>query len=166
MAVVGTMQVTGFKELQSALKRLPANVARKVSRRAMRRGAVIIQQDAKRRAPVDTGGLRKNLKVVESGRASRQGVVLFRVRTSKGARHAYLMEYGTLPRIIKVAKYYDEATGRWRLIKNVRAGAVQARPFMRPAFDTKKQEAVRAIETTLKQGIELEARLLAAKGGR
>lgn len=167
MAVVGSIQIQGMKQLQHALDRLPKNVARKVSRRSVRRGAVIIQADAKRRVPVDTGALKRSIRVVESGRMSRKGIVLFRVRTIRkhGGYYANLVEFGTQPRVVALAKLRDKATGRVRLIKNLNVGAMPAKPFMRPAFDTKKREAARAIEAELRRGIEEEARLL-AKGGK
>ena len=55
--------VYGLEETKKDLLKLRRNIRRNVLRRAVRAGAVVIQKEARRRAPVRTGALRKAIAV-------------------------------------------------------------------------------------------------------
>lgn len=80
MAVVGVMEVKGLDTLLWRLETLPKKAALKVFRQSLRAGAKIIQTDAKQRAPVKSGALRKSVKV-RARKRSRSGIGV-RVSTS------------------------------------------------------------------------------------
>ncbi len=93
------ISLLGDKDLQRTLNRLPTVVQGKAMRRALRTGAKVVQEDAKRRAPVDQGDLRRGIKV-RSGRRSRIGpsmLVSFPDRTKlrSGGYYPIAIEYGT-----------------------------------------------------------------------
>lgn len=90
-------------------------------------------QRMKQRAPVRTGFLRSDIRVIQKA-VGKKGM-LIRVGTRGGrsagekeARHATLLEYGT----VKMA----------------------ARPFMRPALDSMRQRAIDSIRRAVKEAVE------------
>ena len=152
MAVTGSIKLIGGKELDRKLKALPRKVAKKILRQALRAGAKIILAQAKANAPVATGQLKKSLKV-RAMKRTRKGTVGFKVQTKAGdfkgdEFYGSFLEYGFRrgKRPGKGAEYTREI--------------VPAQPFMRPAFDSKKDEAVAVISK------ELSAKIVtAAKSG-
>lgn len=148
--IVGSIHMTGGAELERRLKALPGKIAKKLIRRALRSGAKIILAQAKANAPVDTGALKKSLKVRAAKRRGR-GSVGVTVSTAEGdfkgdQFYASFIEYGH-KRGKRPGKGATDAREE-----------VPARPFMRPAFDEKKQEAVNVISSTLGAGIEQVAK--------
>lgn len=132
MAVSGTIE--GFDKVFKRLKELEPKVAKKVLRQALRAGAKIIQTRAKANAPVLTGQTKKAIKI-RAGKRSRGSVG---VNVSIGARdyvgdqfYAAFHEYGT--------------------------SKMQARPFMRPAYDSEKEKAAEVIQRKILEGIEAVA---------
>ena len=146
MAAAGQSTMSGAQALDGVLKKLPERVARNVVRRAVTKGAKVIEEEMRARAPVGaTGNLKASIGQV--GVKSRDKSKLTRtVGALKGAGrkgfHAHLLEFGT----VKMA----------------------ARPFIRPAFDQTKGEALKVIGMELGKGVEKAARKLAgsfAKSG-
>lgn len=64
MAQRESIDLIGAKELDRALSALDSKVARQVAGKALRAGAKIIEDEAKRLAPVKTGALRNAIKLV------------------------------------------------------------------------------------------------------
>jgi HK97 gp10 family phage protein len=130
-----TVVVTGIKELDRKLARLPGKVQRKVLRQAMRAGMKLVLEEAKAEAPVDTGRLRGAIKLRAAKNRTR-GSVALEVRI-EGAdfeeNHFYpaQVEYG-------------------------RAG-MSAEPFMGPSFDAMGPTARDVAMVKLRDGVEREA---------
>lgn len=140
------VEIKGAAELQRLLGELPANIEKNISRGALRAGAVVLQEEAMARAPVEDGRLRESIRVAAG--AKRNGVVYAQVRAGgrkKGdAFYAHMVEYGTKPHEIKPRKFKSLfIAGVFRKI--VQHPGAKARPFLRPAFDAKAGEAVDAI---------------------
>lgn len=77
-----SIDVVGAPELKAQLAALEGRIAKKLTRQAMRKAQKIVLADAKRRVPVDTGALKKSLKVRALRRSrSRFGV---EIRTGEG----------------------------------------------------------------------------------
>lgn len=108
-------QVVGTEQLVQKLNSLGVNVIRAVERRVLRRAAKLVQIEAKRLAPKDSGKLRKSLKV-RSGRRS---------RTSQSIRVVSHLPY---------AKPVE--LGR-------RDGHHEAQPYLFPALEKKKADVMR-----------------------
>ena len=127
-----TFDLRGDKKLMRALKRLPEQVRRSVTRKALRAGGLVIREAAKARVPVDEGELRDGLHVVMR---TEGGQPVAKVATAKKTFWGHFIEFGT----VKMA----------------------ARPFLRPAADEKRGEVVRVVREKLWRGIQAESRKLA-----
>lgn len=134
--ISGTIALRGADELAKALEDIGPALEKKILARAMRDAAKPILEDAKRRAPVLSGQLRKSIKIRSMKRVGkgRVGVIIstekgfFKGETFYGAFH----EFGT---------------------KNM-----PARPFIRPAFEANKARAVKIVGEAIKLGLEDVAR--------
>lgn len=139
----------GLRELGLAMKALGKEVGEKLSRRATGRAANVVKKAAVAKVvsnpSVDEGDLRDAIIAKRAGKGesklTSEHVVTVRGRgkpyNKKGQRiarapHAHLVEFGTVN--------------------------MPAEPVLRPAFESKKQEAVRVIADTLKRGIDQQTR--------
>lgn len=175
MALRSGINLKGAKEMQRLLKELPAALAGKVSTKAIMAGAGVIRTDAVARVPVLTGTLRKSLKIkkakvkykhsravvigaqrkvsyhrqtktgkwrgISAKRVSQAGPTKFKAMQAAGgirkvnpANYAHLVEFGYV-------------RGR---------GVVGARPFLRPAFRTKKNQALQKIADVFRRELRRE----------
>lgn len=142
-----TISITGLSDLEKALEAFPDKIARNILGGAIRAGAVVIQNEARQKAPqsagphkvgrkikgviVQPGHLRKNIKVRMAPRKSRTSPIEYWVYVSKRAWYWKFVEFGTKK--------------------------MSAKQFMRPAFDSRKQEALERIKEYLAARIEKEA---------
>ncbi len=149
--------VTGLKELQAFLDKLPAKMEANIMRSALRQGANVMLAEAKSNVPVKSGLLRDGLKVSVS---LRKGVVIAKVKaTGKHAPVAHLVEYGTAAHFIK-PKSAKSLFFAGLFSNGVDHPGATAKPFMRPALDRQSQAALVAvgeqIKTRLtKQGLDV-----------
>lgn len=139
------IEIKGAAELQRALAQLPAKLEARVSRQALRAGAKIIEQEAKARVPVNEGKLRASIRV---STGIRNGVVNAQVKAGGRKKgdpfYAHFVEFGTKPHEIKPRRFKSLfIAGLMRKI--VQHPGAKAKPFMKPAFDAKAQEAVGAV---------------------
>ncbi|WP_374349164.1 HK97-gp10 family putative phage morphogenesis protein [Chitinimonas sp.] len=135
------LAVQGLAELGRALDGLGPKIERKLMRRALRAGAVLIRNAAIARVPKDSGAAQRSIRVVF--RRGEPGVIVVNVVAGdlsesnqrkfgqKSAFYVRFLEYGT--------------------------ARLPARPFMRPALDDRASAAVEAIAGVLADGIEKEA---------
>jgi len=128
----GTIQIRGGEKLAAALEALGPAMEKKILRSAMREAAKPILDDAKRRAPVLTGQLRKSLKI-RSIKRNRQGQVGVVISTEKGFFKGETF-YGA---------FHEFGTKK-----------MPARPFIRPAFESNKAQSVRIVGEAIKIGLE------------
>lgn len=142
---------SGFKELAEAMQALPQRVATNALRRSVAAGARVIRDEAKMRAPVDTGEMRRDIKIKRE-----------RVAAGLSARYSVFVLSGKASRIAGKARNVDKNSFYWRFIEFGTA-KMSAKPFMRPAFEAKKTEAVQKIADSLGEAIEHEAEALAKR---
>ena len=140
-----SMSIMGGQELDNKLQRLGSKVVKKHLTKALRAGAKLILADARSRVPVLSGKLKRSLavRIGKKRRGVHEKTITVRPDSKKepdlvtfgkdGKRYFYpaAVEYGTRKR--------------------------KAKPFMRPAFDSQKQKAVKAIMAQLLKGVEEEA---------
>jgi HK97 gp10 family phage protein len=120
----------GVKQLETALKELGPKIASRLGDGALRAGARIIVREAKRLAPKRTGELRRSIVVrVSPKRRSNERAVVIGF-TKPASRRAHLIEYGT--------------------------SHSAPQPFIRPAMDSKANEALAAMGENLRKGIARE----------
>jgi len=117
----------GADELNEALRRLSDRASGELLRQAADAGAEVIRAEAERIAPRDTGVLASN---IEDRAIRRQmiGRAQIDIGPTREAWYARFVEIGT--------------------------SRMQAKPFLRPAFDAKKDEAVRAVRAVLRRLVD------------
>lgn len=130
----------GGRQVINNLKDLDKKVARQIVRKEVREGLKPVAEAVKARAPVgETGELQKNVKV-RAAKGRKRGDIALEVRVGEGdfqgdQYYAAFVEYGT--------------------------SKMDAKPFMRPAYDEKADDV--ADKTTRRIVDEIEA---AAKRAR
>lgn len=163
--------VLGLGEVRRKMLSLPKRVGTLIVRRALLEGAGVIRTEARRLAPVRAikGGGRLQKAIVSQTRGvfrdadgvpvEHRAAVLIRKPTD-GKRsvrsYAHFVEFGTLPhRIGKGSHRLDRKRGG-RVVKvaaqfgGMHPGA-RPRPYMLPAFEAKKFEALQAIEARIRR---------------
>ena len=91
-----SLSLTGEKELERKLKKLPAKVQRNIVRKGMRKGLALLRKEARSLAPVDTGRLKKAIKTKVSLRSSGEitGRVFVKYKGKGAAPYSHLVEWG------------------------------------------------------------------------
>jgi HK97 gp10 family phage protein len=165
--VVGKIEVKGLAELHNRLKQLPAKIAVKVLRGALKEAAMPILHAARSKAPVDTGLLVSTIRT-SAFMSKRKSLVGVRVGTRAGdykgeSFYASFIEFGFHRG--KRTKWVRKPKGRARKIASAVAGAlnslrpfVPAQPFLRNAFDENKEAALSIFKTALAAGIDKVAK--------
>lgn len=130
--------VKGLSELLAALDQLPDNVSKNVLRGMVNAGATVIKNEARAMAPVDTGALRQSIIQKHIPEKSNKFVQTYYVTVRSG------------PRFKKIGGKLTRITGApdafyWRFLE-FGTKKMAAKPFMRPAFETRKYEAIEAMK--------------------
>ena len=131
-----TLKLEGTQELDRALGRLAADVRETLMKEAMLSAGEIIKEEAERRAPRRTGRLAGDM-VAEVGAKHKPSV---RVGIGK------LGWYG---------RYIESGTAERKTKSGANRGAVSAQPFLKPALEAKKNEALAKFREVLKRGLGL-----------
>ena len=127
------LDLIGDEALMRKFNALEGKVQKKFARKSMRKAAKVIQKEAKARAPVESGDLKKNIKVKAAQRSrSRIGVnVVVGEGWYTGEQfYGAFIELGTSKQ--------------------------PARPFMRPALEDKRDEARGVLVDELQELIAAE----------
>ena len=159
MAKFESVQVQGLDQLAKALRELPQRVARNGLRAAVYAGAKVIRDEAKLQAPVATGAMGPNQPPPGTLKRS---VIMKQIPELSGAqKQTFFVTVRQGKKYRKQGKKGNLSQDAWYW-RFVEFGTVKmpARPFLRPAFDMKKHEAVTAIKTRLAQRIEQAAQEL------
>lgn len=167
------INISGGKQLAEFLNQLPLKIERNIMRSALRAGASVIAKEAKINAPIKSGNLKKSIRtgsntrrgyveayIAAGGRRSKDG------KLKKGAFYAQFIEYGTATHFIKPKNKkklsFVAKDGTNVNTFSVNHPGIQAKPFMRPALDSKGAQAVSAVTEKIrarltKQGINTPA---------
>ena len=122
------VQIVGLKELDRALQELAWPAARRALRKGMRKGANVVRDEARAKAPKKTGNLKRKIRTRE--RREEGGDMRFAVEVPRSAFYGRFIEYGT--------------------------SKMPARPFLRPAAENKTEAAVSAMRDALAEAIRIE----------
>ena len=151
------VKIEGAEELLKELKALGVNV-KKTLRGATRAGAKVIQAEAETRARSVSGSSGKHVRVSVSARHKEF------VEASIGAtRKKFFMRFfetGVQPHEITGAPLVFEGDRGLIVIGGVRHPGMPARPWLRPAFDSRRDAATAAMGDVLRATVE-EARIAA-----
>jgi HK97 gp10 family phage protein len=120
-----TLTFTGFKGLEADFKLLSKAEQRKVSKKAVRAGAVVFRDAIRASAPVRTGRLKKSVSVDTARGSLTAGVKFKKVRVIRKSKKGKTKQ--ALP-------FY------WWMIENG-TSKMSALPFVRPAFDANIKKA-------------------------
>lgn len=185
----GLSVVFGLGEVLRDFESLKVSVRNKLAKRAMRPGMKIIGEEARRLAPVRYGHLKKAIvwsvdrkqktKDTITGKVnisaqkfvagvSKSGRPTWR-RAKKGETlnvgqfqfpraYAHLVEFGTRPHSLKKRGSKEEGEGAQH------PGSTPA-PFIRPAYQAKREEAIHAIGEAFKREVRDEVAKMSWKRG-
>lgn len=150
------VSISGLKELQAALKELPDRIAKNVLRGSVAAGAAVIRKEAQSRAPVYTGEvaaghpppgtLKRSIVQKQIKELSSADKQTFFVTVRKGKQYRGQGKKGNLSQDAYYGSWVEFGTSK-----------MAAKPYMRPAFEAKKNEAVEAIRAYLAKRIPEEA---------
>lgn len=148
------IQMIGLQHLEKALREIAPQIKGNPLRNASRAMAKVVEDDARKRAPMGTDG-------IDDGRLKRavaKKLIPLRERDQATMRgnSAEVYDVG-----VNVGKKSDKATAWywWQVELGNENNAAQ--PFLRPALFNNKQQAINAFSEKLKRSLELAARKLA-----
>lgn len=145
--------IIGGRQLAEFLQQLPVKIEKNIMRAALRAGAAVIREEAKTQVPVDSGALRRSLKVSTS---TKRGRITAKLKVGGTlAPHAHLVEFGTKPHKIKPKRQQALSFGGV-VAREVDHPGARPRPFMRPAFDSHSSEAIAAVGAKVRERLTNE----------
>lgn len=149
--------IEGGRELDALLQQLAPNVEKNIMRAALRAGAAVFREEARRKlqqnGSVISGLLSKGMRVTTDGR---RGNVNASLKASGKHKHiAHWVEYGTAPHRIKAKRKKALSIGG-RAVEDVAHPGARDKPFMRPAFDEHADAAIRAVTDKVRERLTLE----------
>lgn len=151
------VDILGGKELAKALADLPRKIEVNIMRSALRSGASVIAAEARRNVPVDSAELKSTIRTSSNRkRGTVEANAVVGNRKTKKGWYATFVEFGTAPHLIRAGKNkpmlsFRDRNGVWHRVFEVNHTGAQAKPFMRPAFDTKGEEAVKAVADKIRE---------------
>ncbi len=161
-------KIEGIDELVKVLAELPNAVRNRVTISALLSGGGVLRTELRRLVPKHTGDLAKSIKTTRyTTRKEGERAVAVGVR-GKESPLAHLVEFGTSPHPIaakpgKKLRYVKD--GEVRYATKVQHPGARAKPFIRPATDTKGVQAFEKVRDVMYAGIVREAEKLAQKTG-
>ncbi|OCG39726.1 HK97-gp10 family putative phage morphogenesis protein [Gilliamella sp. Bif1-4] len=124
-----TLSIAGFKELEADFKLLSKAEQRKVSKKAVRAGAVVFRDAIRASAPVRTGRLKKSISVdAVRGKNAIAGIKFKKVRVVKKLKNGE-------------GSVVKRWTPFWWWILENGSSKMSAKPFVRPTFDANVKKA-------------------------
>jgi HK97 gp10 family phage protein len=151
------MRVEGLDELAQKMRMMAPRLAKNGLRAAVYAGAKVIRDEARLRAPRWTGPVSKGHPPPGTLRRS---IIMKQIREQSDARRQTFyvaVRHGKQYRNQGKKGNLSQDAFYWRFVE---FGTVKmsARPFMRPAFEAKKREAVEAIKQRLAEKVEESAK--------
>ena len=129
------------KKLLEALKQFPQNIQKNVVTGAVRAGAKVLVDEARRNVPIDTGNLKKSIGTIKR-KTKDKNIVKFSVSPRRKGKndgfYGHMIEFGT--------------------------SKMSAQPFMRPTFENQDNESIEASKAYMVKRIDKEIKK--AKNGR
>ncbi len=164
----------GIEQLESALLRMPDEIAIRVGRNAMRAGARILVEAVKSRMPVDTGTARESIDYTRVKHYPTSGTLFLAVEPKKGLKvetphgtryprkYMHLIERGRREVAPKSARAMRAFVGVPRYF--MKARAVTGHPVFQPAFAASRTAAEQAVIAEVELGLKnYEAKLKTQK---
>lgn len=127
------MKITGFREIEKALAKLPQGTAKGVARRAMKKELAPVKDTAEAFWPGATEAFKISSAIKGSQRGdtlATRGRSVLNMYVGSFEPHAHLIEFGTGPRSWKSGKY---------------TGQVAPQPMLQPAWDMHKKQVLQGL---------------------
>lgn len=160
MAKKQVLRLEGLSNTLEAMKDLSRATQGNVLKRAVMAGGAVIAEDATARAPVDEGDLKKNILVSKAKIIS----------PGKAAFAATMRETGDRGLAAQAARAANRGAGGTGRAASCKVGPTKAvgqgilqefgtahhppQPFMRPAWETKKEAAAQEVQSALEEEIK------------
>lgn len=130
------VRIRNLDRLDRKLQRLSAAVQADVLERALHAGAQEILNSAQEKAPYQTGNLKRSLHSETTDKSGSRVVVV----AGTDVEYAAMQEFGgtIVPKVANMLAF--EVKGKLVFAKSV---TIPAHPYLRPAFDEQKGEAVK-----------------------
>jgi HK97 gp10 family phage protein len=175
--VSSAIRTVGEKEVMERIGAVGKMLSGRNLLRAVTAGAILIEKDAKEKCPWKTGTLRRSIHT--EGEIYAGDHVSVQVGTDSKPPHGYgaYVEFGTgvygtgpgatgkpiviVPVNKKALRWRVGGKGKggsWAFAKRVVIQGMKARPFLRPAFDEKKDAALNEIARSGRELIEKAAK--------
>jgi len=149
------LEIQGLDQLEQALLQLAEPAANRALRKGMRVGSNVIRDEIRSRAPVDTGTLKKEIKVRKL--RDRPGSIAFKIGV-KTMRKVYANTKRNR-RMRRAGKVYEvDGAGYYAKFNEYGTSKMTAQPFMRPGAEAKAEEAVGSMQSALSEAIDEELR--------
>lgn len=137
--------IIGGTALDAALRTLPVKIERNILRAALRQGANVYRAEVRATIPVESGALRKSVRV--STRA-KGGTVYASLKIGNDKTfYARFLEFGTQRHGVKKGS----SVRRGKHQDGVLNPGIEPRPFARPAFDSRAGQAIAAIQAQIRK---------------
>lgn len=145
------IEIKGLENFKRGLKDWPQKVAKRVLAKAVKYAAFILEEEVKRRVPIDTGQLKDSIGTKRKNISPWEVAVQVQTQIKSGMKHNFwyapLVEYGS-NYVIKRGK------------RVIAAGRIPPRPYMRPAFDAQRENMQQIIADELSEAATKEWRKL------
>ncbi|MGV8944664.1 HK97-gp10 family putative phage morphogenesis protein [Thermomonas sp.] len=160
-----SFHVEGLEGVLDALKNLPAEVGAKgggPAKAALRKGANVIRDQAIANAPRATGFMASQIATSRDSKPQMVGATehfWVGVKRGKAKRYANTKRNRGKQR---AGKTYSTAGNAyyWRFLEFGSEKMKEPKPFLRPAFESRKEDALNAIVAELRAGIDRAAKKL------
>lgn len=161
----------GGRELDAALKGLEKVTARNVATRALKKAAVPIRDKAKQLAPKDKGNLEAAIKIGTKANFGRGSFRSFGdwVNVFVGIDGSVLPPKDSKTKKNKRKTRFLQSGGgvaAYAIFIEMGTDSMKAQPYMRPAFDTEKENALALIKPELWNEIAAQAARAGRKAAR
>jgi HK97 gp10 family phage protein len=163
-----TIGVVGGRELQRALQQLESKTRARFARQGMRKGMKLVLAEARAKAPVRTGRLKKSLRI-KAAKRRKKATISIRLAAGEGdfkgdTFYGSFLEYG----YHATPRYPLQAFGEKIWVSGKRGSTptkwMPPRPFMRPALDNQGPKAIEVAAAEIWRLMAGYASKVAAKG--
>lgn len=151
-----SVKMEGLDGLRIALRELPDRIQSKVLQDAVAKGAVVVRNEARAVALVDTGLLRRSIRSTRGKRRDSEASAFVSVRRLSKKRIAAFKQ-----KQMKAGKKANSGLNPddpyyWSILEFGKSTRT-AHPFLRPAFNRRKEEAAKTIGDAIGKGVQVQA---------
>jgi HK97 gp10 family phage protein len=167
-ATNSTTQIAGLKELLAGLSALPFELGKNAIYAALGGAASVVRKEAQNRVPILSQSDPAVQRGVRKPGTLKRAIRVSRSKRNKGQNGLYEVIVRVKPLKGRQVKAFKNTTGRagrdnsddpyyWWWVE-FGTSKMPARPFLRPAFETTKDQQLAAMRARMKAGLDRAAR--------